>query len=87
MENSKETRTKLRRQRALDLRAFLARHSHEFSLKDVCREAGLNYDSTANAIGRLVSKNDPYAISEQKLTTLEETSVSMVDTNIEKASA
>ena len=87
MEKSKETRTKLRRQRALDLRAFLARHSHEFSLKDVCKTANLNYDSTANAIGRLVSKNDPYAISEEKLNKLEEASISMAESNIEKVSA
>lgn len=64
-----------RHQRALDLRAFLARHSHLFTLKDVCTEANLNYESTANAIGRLVSKRDLNAISDERLAILEETGI------------
>lgn len=83
MKQSKETR----RQRALDLRAFLARHQHLFSLKDVCEEANLNYPSTSNAIGRLVSKHDNYAISDERLTALEEASLLLSERNIESLPA
>lgn len=83
MKKLKETR----RQRALDLRAFLARHQHLFSLKDVCKEAGVNYESTSNAIGRLISKHDNYAISDDRLTSLEEASLALSEKNVELARA
>lgn len=77
MNHSKQTR----RQRALDLRAFLARHAHLFTLKDVCREAGINYESTSNAIGRLISKNETTAISDERLTVLEDAGIALSNRN------
>lgn len=79
MKISKETR----RQRAIDFRAFLARHSHEFTLKDVCKKADENYASTSNAIGRLIKKNDVYAISDDKLETLEQAAIDLADSKLE----
>lgn len=79
MENSKETR----RQRALDFRAFLARHSHLFTLKDVCKEADLNYDSTVTNIGRLVRKGEYHAISDERLGLLEDAAISLSERKVE----
>lgn len=79
MKDLKETR----RQRAIDLRAFLARHSHLFSLKDVCAEASLNYNSTVNNIGRLIKKNEHHAMSDDRLKMLEEAAIKLSETNLQ----
>lgn len=88
MNLSKEETVKLRRNRALDIRALQARHYNKFNFKDVCDKASLNYESTMGALRRLISNNDPHAISDEKLDQLEAAVVSLADSesNIEKAS-
>lgn len=82
MINPKETR----KQRALDLRAFVARNKHLFSLKAVCAEASLNYESTVNAIGRLIRESEENAISDEKLDLLETAAIQLAERNVEKQS-
>lgn len=67
MKLSKQTR----KQRALDIRALLARNAHLFSLKDACEHAEINYESTSNAISRLIRFDDTYAVSDERLDRLE----------------
>jgi len=83
MNHSKDTR----RQRAIDLRAFLARHAHLFTLKDVCREAGLNYDSAVNNIRTLIVDENVYAMSDARLDALEEAAIALSETKMEKKNA
>lgn len=58
-----------RRQRALDLRAFLARNKHQFTLEQVCEHAGYNYNSVKQAISTLINHN-LNAISDERLNKL-----------------
>ena len=83
MNHSKDTR----RQRAIDLRAFLARHAHLFTLKDVCGKAGVNYDSTVNNIRTLIVDENVYAMSDARLDALEEAAIALSETKMEKKTA
>lgn len=83
MKDSKQTR----KQRALDLKAFLARNSHKFTFKEVCEEAGLKYVSTSNALGLLIRKDRTEAISDEKLDSLEETAIRLSERNLQSATA
>lgn len=89
MNKSKEETAKLRRNRALDIRALQARHYNKFNFMDVCEKAGLNYASTMGALRRLISNNDPHAISDEKLDQLETAVIALADDDekMEKASA
>lgn len=86
MNLSKEETAKLRRARALDIRSLQARHYNKFNFKDICEKAGLNYESTMGALRRLISNNDPHAISDEKLDRLEDVVTSMAEAegNMEK---
>lgn len=81
MKITKETR----RQRALDIRALLARHQHKFTLFDACEKADINYKSTSNAISRLIKNNDVDAISNKRLEKLETAILDLADSKIESA--
>lgn len=79
MKITKETR----RQRALDIRALLARNAHKFTLEDACKEADINYKSTSNAISRLIKNNDVDAISNERLEVLETAILDLADSKLQ----
>jgi len=87
MNLSKEETAKLRRNRALDIRALQARNYNKFNFRDVCEHADLNYESTMGALRRLISSNDPHSISDEKLDQLEKAvlELSGSDVNVENA--
>lgn len=70
-------------QRGLDLNAALGRYKHILTLKDVCEDADLNYNSTVVALNRLTSKGIIHAISDRKLEILHHSLLKLVDSKVQ----